>query len=76
MPNEEEFPMDSVTSSNILQIGYSNGAVRVVFVSRPEVTYEYSGVSQNDYDIIRNSPSLGSAVNKFLVRGPYSSRKL
>lgn len=72
----EEIEMEEVLSTNIKSIGFANGTVKVEFVSRPGTYYEYEGVSEEDYQAIRNSPSIGSAVNKFLVRGPYTSRKV
>ena len=73
-----DIPMEPTLSSNVKSIGFDaeTGTVKVEFVSRPGTYYEYLDVSPEDYAAIRSAPSLGSAVNKYLVRGPYQSRKV
>ena len=70
------------SSSNVNRIGYdpSTEEVHVEFKGKDgnvTSTWGYSRVSQADFDAIHTAPSVGSAVNKNLVRaGIYSSRKI
>ena len=69
-------------SSNVQRIGYDseNREVLVTFKDKagnPTSTWGYSPVDRADFDAIHTAPSVGSAVNKGLVRsGAYSSRKV
>jgi hypothetical protein len=73
---------EDFTSSNVNRIGYdpSTEECFVEFKDKSNnvtSTWAYSRVSADDFEAIRTAPSVGSAVNRNLVRsGLYSSRKV
>jgi len=75
--------MHTVKSSQVSAIGYEpeTKKLRVRFKSfgqKSEPTYEYSSVSQGDYDAIRNAESVGREINQRLKKNPsaFPYRKL
>lgn len=80
--------MHPVQSSQVSAIGYDpeTKKLRVRFKpfankgseQKPEPTYEYSHVSQGDYDAIRNAESVGREINQRLKKNPsaFPYRKL
>ncbi len=64
----DEIQMESVISSNIKAIGFSNtsGTMRVVFNSGG--SYDASGVKQEDFDNFKSSKSKGVHFNKVLKK--------
>lgn len=66
-------------SSNIERVAYDRDAqiVRVAFRRKDGVAlWEYFPVSEADYERILQADSIGSAVNMFLVKGPYQGRRV
>jgi KTSC domain-containing protein len=61
MPHPE---MQAVSSSNIAAVGYDteNQHVYVQFVNN--ATYIYKGVSESEYENLRDAPSVGSYLNR------------
>lgn len=76
MANENEgFPMVSVSSSQIAQVGYNvaSSKMRVLFNSGG--LYEYSDVPQDVYSNIVNGVSPGGVFHS-TVKGAYSFERL
>ncbi len=66
-------------SSNIERIAYDPDTliVRVAFRRKGGVAiWEYMPVPEHEYNLIKNADSVGAAVNAYLIKGPYTSRKL
>ena len=69
-------------SSNVSKLGYDpeKQEVHVTFKNKAgndTATWAYWPVTWSDFEAIHTAPSVGSAVNKSLVRGGiYSSRKI
>lgn len=56
--------MQPVSSSNIAAVGYDavNQSVFVQFLNGS--TYEYKGVSEQEFENLRTAPSVGSYLNR------------
>lgn len=68
--------MQNVSSSQIKAIGYDpeTGTMRVDFNSG--ATYEYDGVSEEDFASVAGASSVGAAFNSTIKAGGYSYRKV
>jgi hypothetical protein len=70
------------TSSNVARLGYDPDTQEVFVTFKDKTgnetsTWSYSRVTRADFEAIKDAPSVGSAVNRTLVRsGLYSSRKI
>lgn len=60
----------SVSSSRISSVGWSNDTLEVEF--KNGVVYQYHNVSESEYHAFMNSPSLGSALSQLDKIHPYN----
>ena len=60
----------SVSSSRISSVGWSNDTLEVEF--KNGVVYQYHNVSESEYHSFMNSPSLGSALSQLDKVHPYN----
>lgn len=68
-------------SSNVLRLEYDQVTEHVLVVFRDKdgaerATWEYWPVQLQDFELIRDAPSVGKAVSQYLVKGGLSSRKV
>ena len=74
---QEDFPMQSVVSSQIASVGYSPSTkeLRVRF-SKNGSLYSYSGVESEVYDRLISAPSVGQFFSAVIKSGPYPYTRL
>lgn len=68
--------MQPVSSSQIQSMGHdpASGTLRVQFHSG--ATYEYSGVSEEDYRAVVDAESVGAAFNQTIKGGDFGFKRL
>ena len=65
--------MTPVKSSQISAVGHDGGTLRIRFNNGSE--YDYSGVTQDDYDKLMSAESIGAHFGKS-IRGAYEYSKV
>lgn len=69
-------PMQTVKSSNISAMGYDAATSRMAVQFKSGATYHYHGVDAKTADAVTTAESVGSAVNRVLVKGGFKFNKV
>lgn len=63
--------MSEVKSSNISKLGYDAPTRRMAVQFKSGATYHYHGVDAKTAEAVTTAESVGSAVNRMLVKGGF-----
>lgn len=68
--------LHEVKSSNVAALGYDAPSMRMAVQFKGGATYQYNGVDAKTADEVQSAESVGSAVNRLLVRGKFKYERL
>jgi len=68
-------PLQPVKSSNVTHVGYCKDSMCLDIKFKSGAVYRYDGVSQDNFDCMLRSKSIGKHVNKHIVKGGFGCCK-
>lgn len=75
-PRPEVRRFDAMGSSNIAWVAWYEADRTLVVSFRSKALYKYAGVDLHVYDLLRRAPSVGTAFDQHVKKGPYAFEQL
>lgn len=73
---EDQFEMVNVVSTRVSQLGYNKETSQMRALFPNGRLYQYEGVSEEVFNEVLTSGSVGKAFGDLIVHGPYSYRQI